>query len=106
LEKIQQILYLVRYPVPQLDREVSISGGKSSNERVFPCLDCSFGGSHLVVVEFNKLQFALFLGEELLDMLRGLVVHDIELDPEPFRSEFVELLLLCFKNGNIVEPCN
>jgi hypothetical protein len=52
------------------------------------------------------LQFALFLGEELLDVLCGLVVHDIELDPEPFRGEFVELCLVCVENGNVVEPCN
>jgi hypothetical protein len=50
------------------------------------------------------LQFALFLGEELLDVLRGLVVHDIELDPETFRGEFIELRLVCLKNGNVVEP--
>jgi hypothetical protein len=52
------------------------------------------------------LQFALFLGEELLDVLSGLVVHGIELDPETFRGEFVKLFLVCLKNGNVVEPCD
>ena len=35
---------------------------------------------HLVVVWLYQLQFALFLCEELLDVLRGLVVHDVEFD--------------------------
>ena len=39
-------------------------------------------------------------------MLCGLVVHDIELDPEPFCGEFVELLFVCLKNGNVVESCD
>ena len=80
MEQIQQILYLGRYPVPQLDWEVLISGSKCSNKRVFPCLDCSLGGIHLVVVGFDQLQFALFLCEELLDVFCGLVVHDVEFD--------------------------
>jgi hypothetical protein len=50
------------------------------------------------------LQFALFLGEELLDMLRGLVVHDIELDPEPFPGEFVELLFYASKMVTSLSP--
>ena len=39
-------------------------------------------------------------------MLRGLVVHDIELDPETFRGEFVELFLVCLKDGNVVKSCD
>jgi hypothetical protein len=46
-------LVLVALPVSQLNQEVSVGGGESSNERVFPCLDCSFCGVHLVVVGFD-----------------------------------------------------
>jgi hypothetical protein len=93
---------LGRYSVPQLDWEVSISGSQRSNERVFPCLDCSFGGIHLVVVGFDQLQFALFLCEELLGVFRGLVVHYVEFDSKTFRGEFVKKFLICFEDGHVV----
>ena len=37
-------------------------------------------------------------------MLRGLVVHDIELDPEPFPGEFVELLFYASKMVTSLSP--
>ena len=77
MKQVQRVLYLGRHLVPQLDREVSISGRERGDERVLPSLDCSFGGVHSVVVGLYQLQFALFFGEEFLDMLCGLVVHDI-----------------------------
>ena len=49
------------------------------------------------------MQFTLFFGEELLDMLRSLVVHDVELDLETFCGEFIELFLVCLKDGDVVE---
>ena len=52
----------------------------------------------------HRLQFALFFGEELLDMLCGLIVHDVELDLEIFCSEFIKLFLVCFKYGDVVKP--
>ena len=57
-----------------------------------------------MVVGFNQLQFALFFGEELLDMLCGLVVHVIELDLETFRGEFVELFLYASKMVTLSSP--
>ena len=55
---------------------------------------------------FNHLQFSLFFCEELLDVFHGLVVHDIELDLDTFRGDFVILFLVCLKDGNVVRPCN
>ena len=54
----------------------------------------------------HQLQFTLLFGEELLDMLRGLIVHDVELDLETFCDEFIKLFLICLKDGNVVEPRN
>jgi hypothetical protein len=63
-----------------LDWEVSISGSERRDERVLPGLDCPLSGVHSVVVGLYQLQFALFFGEELLYVLRGLVVHDVEFE--------------------------
>ena len=52
----------------------------SGDERVLPGLECLLGGVHSVVVGLYQLQFALFFGEELLYVLRGLDVHDVEFD--------------------------
>ena len=54
-------------------------------------MDCSFGCVNLVIMGLHKLQFTLFFGEKLLDMLCGLIVHDVELDLE---------------NGIVVKPHN
>ena len=57
-------------------------------------------------MRLHQLQFTLLFGEELLDMFRGLIVHDVELDLETFCGEFVKLLLVCLKDGNVVKPRN
>ena len=57
-------------------------------------------------MRLHQLQFTLLFGEELLDMLRGLIVHDVDLDLETFCGEFVKLFLVCLKDGNVVELRN
>ncbi len=57
-------------------------------------------------MRLHQLQFTLLFGEEFLDMLRGLIAHDVELDLEAFCGEFVELFLVCLKDGNVVDPRN
>jgi hypothetical protein len=105
-EQIQSVLDLRRHPVPQLDWEVSIGGSERGYECIFPCLVCLFGCVHSVIMRLHQLQFTLLFGEELLDMLCGLIVHDFELDLETFCGESVELFLICLKDGNVVKPRN
>ncbi len=57
-------------------------------------------------MRLHQLQFTLLFGEELLDMLRGLIVHDVDLDLETFCGEFIKLFLVCLKDGNVVKPHN
>ncbi len=57
-------------------------------------------------MRLRQLQFTLLFGEELLDMLRGLIVHDVDLDLKTFCGEFIELFLLCLNNGNALKPRN
>ena len=59
-----------------------------------------------MIVGLYQLQFTLFLGEEFLDMLCGLIVHDVKLDLETFCGEFIELFLVCLKDGDVVESRN
>jgi hypothetical protein len=46
----------------------------------------------------DELQFAFIFVKELLDVLIGLVVHDIELGFEASFGEFIELYLYASKN--------
>ncbi len=55
-----------------------------------------------MVMGLNKLQFALVFVKELLDVLGGLVVHDIELGFEASFGEFIKLYFVCFKNCLII----
>jgi hypothetical protein len=57
-------------------------------------------------MRLHQLQFTLFFGEELLDMLCGLIVHDVDLDLGTFCGEFVLFFLVYLKDGNVVEPRN
>ncbi len=56
----------------------------------------------MMVMGLNELQFAIIFVKELLDVLGGLVVHNIELRFEALFGEFIELYFVCFKNCLII----
>ncbi len=65
--------------IPYLDGKVAIHCSKGGNEGIPKNLDCMFCSIDTMVMRLNKLQFALVFVKELLDVLGGLVVHDIEI---------------------------
>ena len=56
-----------------------------------------------MVMGLDKLQFALLFCEERVDVLGGLVVHDVYLGFESLRGEGIKLHVICVENAAVVQ---
>jgi hypothetical protein len=80
---IQCVLDLRSKAVPKLQRKLTISRGKHTDEMVLERLDSAFGGVHVMVVWLNQHQKHCF-GVRYNFMIWFLIVHDIQFDALTF----------------------
>ena len=64
--------------IPFGQREVGINGAKGSNEVVFKCAYCPFGGIHSMFVRGNSLEVDAVGEECVLEVLGAFFVKDME----------------------------
>jgi hypothetical protein len=88
--------------IPQFEWKVTVCFGKGRDESILERLDRPFRGVDMVVVGFNKLQFAIVLVQELFNIFSGLIVHDVELNMDTLLGELIKLLFLCLEYRFII----
>jgi len=64
----------------------------------------TFGGIHTMIVGFNYLQSAIVFGKEFFDVLSRLIIHDVQLQFEPFLLQFFKVLLVVLEYADVVHP--
>jgi hypothetical protein len=88
--------------VPQLKWELTVRGGQGSKKSILERLDCLLCRVDAVVMWLYKLQSAILLGEKLLNVFCGLVIHDIQFRFESFTCEVVEVHFVRVEDADVV----
>jgi hypothetical protein len=119
-EEVASYFRLERKMVPQLEREVDVSGTQSTDEVIFESLDGSFCSIDAMIVGFDELDGTVAGGDKCFDGSRGLIVRYIEGGSKSFVCEGVkdcgegcdDVVTLCgrYRAGkdvvNVVVICN
>jgi hypothetical protein len=70
-------LYLGGKLIPSLQWEIAVGFCQCGNEGRFEYLDRAFSSIHMVVMGLNNLQFAVVLGEKILDVFCCLIIQNV-----------------------------
>ncbi len=73
----QAVLDLRGKSILQLEGEITIGCHEGCNERRLECLNRTFCGIDLMIMGFDDLQLAVLLGENIFDVLRCLIIHNV-----------------------------
>ncbi len=106
MHQIQVILDLWCKLIPQLEEEINVGSGKGGNEHVLESLDGLFCTVDLMIVGFDKLQFALIFHWKLFDLFCGLIVHDVQSGFDAFDGEFVKILFVLLEYCLVGKACD
>ena len=96
---VEGVLCLWEEFVPQLGREISISGAEPGDEVVLEGLDGSLCGIDSVLVRGYKLPFDVLLAEVFGDGVGCFIVKDVEVWFETFGGKVGEDVVECLDDG-------
>jgi hypothetical protein len=64
--------------IPQLGGEFAVCCSQCWNESTHECLDSAFGCIGAMVMQLNKMQFAIIFDKKSFNVLCCLIIHDVQ----------------------------